>query len=173
MKKNQPWYKRQIDPFPVSQTQIVALIKNFSVMLEAGIAVPEAIEVLVDQSTGKLKRVMKTVLVRLSSGERLSESFSHTQRIFSPIFLSAVETGEASGTLAQNLSSVALQLEQDLSLKRHIQGALLYPSIVVFATFILGLLLATFVLPELASVFASLKTTLPGSTRMLLWLANV
>ncbi|MBI2473223.1 type II secretion system F family protein [Candidatus Uhrbacteria bacterium] len=172
-KHDQPWYKRQIDLFPVPQTQIVSLVKNFSIMLEAGIAVPEAIEVLVDQSSGTLKSVMKTVSVRLSSGERLWEAFSHAQRVFSPIFLSAVQAGEASGTLAGNLSHVAAQMEQDSSLRRSIEGALLYPGVVVSATLILGLLLATFVLPELASVFASLNMPLPWSTKTLLWLAGM
>jgi type II secretory pathway component PulF len=142
-------------------------------MIEAGLGAPEAFEILVEQSSGRMKPMLKTVLIRLSSGERLSEALSHTQGIFSRVFLSAVEAGERSGTLSQNLSHVAAQLEQDLSLKRHIQGALLYPAIVVFATFLLGLLLATFVLPELASVFASLHTQLPWSTRALLWFAQL
>ena len=159
--------------FPIAQEQMVSVIKNLAIMIEAGLGAAEAFEILAEQSTGRMKYILKTVFIRLSSGERLSEALSHAQGVFSRVFLSAVEAGERSGTLSQNLSHVATQLEQDFSLKRHIQGALLYPAIVVFATFLLGLLLATFVLPELASVFASLHMSLPWSTRVLLWFAQL
>lgn len=168
-----PWYKREIQIFPVSQADLGSLIKNLAVMLEAGMAAPEAFEVLTDQSRGTLKRVTRSITQRLSGGASLSDALVSEPRVFSPLIQSAVQVGERSGTLAKNLTRVAHQMEQELAIRREIQGALLYPIIVVIATIVLGLLLATFVLPELASVFSSLNTQLPWSTRVLIWAADL
>ncbi|MEK7620710.1 MAG: type II secretion system F family protein [Patescibacteria group bacterium] len=168
-----PWYKREISLFPVSAADIASLIKNLAVMLEAGMAPAEAFEVLTDQSRGTLKRVTVSITQRLSGGQSLSDALASQPRVFSPLIQSAVQVGERSGTLSKNLTRVAHQMEQELAIRRDIQGALLYPTIVVIATFVLGLMLATFVLPELASVFASLNTELPWSTRTLIWAADL
>ncbi|MBI4256964.1 type II secretion system F family protein [Candidatus Uhrbacteria bacterium] len=168
-----PWYKKEMHLFPVSPIDVASLIKNLAVMLEAGMAAPEAFEVLAGQSRGTLKSVATKIAARLAGGENLSGALASSGRVFSPLIHSAVEVGETSGTLSKNLTRVAKQMERELTLKRDIQGALLYPAIVVTATIILGLMLATFVLPELASVFASLNTELPWSTRTLIWSANI
>ncbi|MEK7451865.1 MAG: type II secretion system F family protein, partial [Patescibacteria group bacterium] len=91
---------------------------------------------------------------------------------FGPVVISSVKIGEQSGTLAGNLKFVADQMEKDLSVRRAVQGAMLYPSIVLGATTILSLALATFVLPQMAGIFSSLDVKLPFTTRVVIWLAN-
>mgnify|MGYP001609031121 CR=1 FL=1 len=120
-----PWYKREISLFPVSAADVASLIKNLAVMLEAGMAPPEAFEVLTDQSHGTLKRVTTVVTQRLSGGQSLSDALAAQPRVFSALIQSAVQVGERSGTLSKNLTRVAHQIEQELAIRRDIQGALL------------------------------------------------
>lgn len=168
-----PWYKREIAIFPISTVEIVTMTQNLSVMLEAGLTVPESLGVMVEQSSGRLKTLLARINERVQGGEMLGDALEKYGREFGPIFISAVKVGENSGTLAQNLTHVAHQMEQDLEVRRNVQGAMLYPSIIVVATVILGLALATFVLPQMTSIFRSLDVELPWTTRTLIWASNL
>ena len=168
-----PWYKREISLLPVSIVDVVTMTQNLSVMLEAGLTVPESLSVLFEQSNGKLKTILGRVSSEVQGGEMLGDALEKYGREFGPIFISAVKVGESSGTLAKNLTHVANQMERDLEVRRNVQGAMLYPSIIVIATFILGLALATFVLPQMTSIFRSLDVELPWTTRTLIWASNL
>ena len=168
-----PWYKREFFLLPILRTDIVTMAENFAVMLQSGVTVPEALDTLVDQSTGALKSVLVRVNATVCAGETLSEAIKNEKRVFDPVFVSSVRVGETSGTLAENLQHVARQLERDLEIRRHVQGAMLYPSIVIITTLSIGLALATFVLPQMADVFSSLGTELPLSTQVVIWLAEM
>ncbi len=168
-----PWYKRELSLFPVSVVDIVTMTQNLSVMLKAGLTVPESLDVLVEQSTGKLKQVLSQVNDEVQGGGMLGDALEKEYKTFGPIFISSVRVGEASGTLSENLTHVAEQMERDLEVRRNIQGAMLYPSIVIIATILLGLALATFVLPQMTAIFRSLDVELPWSTRLLIYTADL
>lgn len=157
----------------VSIVDLVMLTKHFSVMLDAGLTIPEALEVVVEQATGSLKRVLKRVQKRVDGGTSLGEALEYEPKVFTPIFVSAVVIGESSGTLAENLRRLATQMNKDLELRRQIQAASIYPIIVLAAALILGLGIATFILPEVVDIFRSLRTDLPFSTKALLWVAGI
>ncbi len=168
-----PWYKKEINLWPVSTVDIVTMTQNLSVMLEAGLTVPESLAVLVEQSAGRLRAILTRVNAQVQGGEMLGDALEKYGKEFGVIFVSAVKVGESSGTLAKNLTHVAHQMERDLEVRRNVQGAMLYPSIIVIATGVIGLALATFVLPQMTSVFESLNVELPWSTRVLIWISKL
>lgn len=158
---------------PVSMVDIVTMTQNLSVMLEAGLTVTESLDILVEQSTGKLKKILAKVSQEVQGGGMLGDALEREYKTFGPIFISAVRVGESSGTLSKNLTHIAEQMEGDLEVRRNVQGAMLYPSIVITATILLGLALATFVLPQMTSIFKSLDVELPWSTRLLIFIADL
>lgn len=159
--------------FGTSVVDLVMLTKYLAVMLEAGLAMPEALDTIVEQSSGSLKNVLVRVRKRVEGGSSLGDALALEPRTFSPVFVSAVVVGESSGTLEQNLKRLAEQMDKDLQLRRRIQSASLYPVIILSVATILGLGIATFVLPEIVSVFGTLNTELPVTTKILLWIAEV
>ncbi len=173
MPNKQPWYKKELSFLPVSKVDVVTMTKNFSIMLEAGLTVPESLDVLVEQSGGKLKKILKRVNDDVQAGEMLGDALEPARHVFGPIFVSSVKVGESSGTLAQNLTYVASQMDRELEVRRNVQGAMLYPAIILIATVILGFALATFILPQMTKLFKSLDVELPLSTRILIWIADV
>ena len=168
-----PWYKREISLGGVKTVEVVMMSKHLSVMLSSGLTVPEALEVLVDQTQGSLKKVLKRVYRRVAGGSSFGDALAMEPKVFTPIFVSAIVVGENSGTLDKNLQRLAEQMERDLNLKRNIQSALLYPGVVVSAALVMGLFVATFVLPQVSQIFRSLRADLPLTTRILLWIADV
>lgn len=167
-----PWYKAQISFGRVSVVDVVMMAKHLSVMLESGLTVPEALQISRDQAPGTLRKVLKRVVKRVQGGSSFGDAVALEPRVFTPIFVSAIRVGENSGTLSENLSRLAKQMERSLELRRSIQSAMLYPVVVLSAATILGLGIATFVLPQIVSVFASLRVELPWTTRVLLFLAE-
>ncbi|MFH1711949.1 MAG: type II secretion system F family protein [Patescibacteria group bacterium] len=168
-----PWYKTDLTLGRVPTVDIVLMAKHLSVMLDAGVTVPEALDVLVNQSTGTLKRVMRRIAKRVDSGDALAEALAAEPKVFSPVFVSAVLIGENSGTLGENLTRLSTQMEKDLTVRRNIQAAMVYPIVVMTITLVLGFAVATFVLPQLVTVFRSLRVELPLSTRILMWIAEI
>jgi len=97
---------------------------------------------------------------------------AHT-KVFSPLFISMVRAGEESGKLAESLEVVAKQLEQTYELRRKVRGALMYPSVVLFAMVIVGILMMTQVVPTLASTFKELGVELPATTKIVLAISDL
>jgi len=84
-----------------------------------------------------------------------------------------VKAGEESGRLAGALRTVALQMEQSYQLKRKIRGALMYPTIVITAMVIVGILMLIFVVPTLTQTFKELNIDLPLSTRIVIAVSDI
>lgn len=162
-----------IDFGRINSTQKAVFAKHLSVMLKAGITLSESLEIIIDSSSGKLKRIAKQILLSVELGKNLSGALGQYPKIFSGVFISAVKIGEKSGTLHANLESLAEQLEKERQMRSKVANALLYPVVVLFAALILGLVIAFVVLPKIVPLFQGLKVSLPLSTRVLIWLSEV
>lgn len=157
----------------VSFSEKSLFAKHLSVMLKSGMTLSDALRVTKDSAKGGFKRVLKDVLRSVQSGRSLSDALKRHPRVFSELFVAAVFAGEASGTLVQNLSHLADELEKEKELHQKIKGALMYPSVVLIATAILGFALAFLVLPKITPLFTGLQVDLPFTTRALIWAANL
>jgi type IV pilus assembly protein PilC len=90
-------------------------------------------------------------------------------KVFSRLYVSMVEAGEAAGILDQVLDRVAFQIEKETQIKRRVKGAMIYPTMVlIFATLVLvGMLM--FLVPVFVNIFAQLGGQLPTLTQ---WVVN-
>ncbi len=180
------WYIRKIRPagrghsfllFSFSYIPLmekVLFVKHLQTMLKSGISLNEALEVIAAQtSSANFKRVVLNILERVKAGQSLSSALASNKRFFDPLFVNIVRVGEESGTLEENLRNLGNELEGRIELGRKIRAAAFYPSIVLFMTFGMGLVLAYFVLPKIRRLFESLNFDMPLSTKILLWLADV
>lgn len=157
----------------VSLTNKVLLTKHLAVMLKSGLTLTEALDIILDQSQGKLKKVIEDVRRQAVGGRSLAESFRRHPKIFSRMFTSVIEVGENSGTLTRSLEELADQLEKEHELKVKIYQAMLYPMIVLIAVVLVGAGISIFVLPKLRVLFAIFKGNLPLMTQILLFIIDI
>ncbi len=157
----------------VSLTQKLLFAKNMSLMLRSGLSIVEALDAAQDSSGPALKKILKGIANSVQAGNSLAESMARYPRVFSGFFINAVRTGEASGTLEGNLAYASVQLEKDQEIRSKVKGAMLYPAIVVSATFVLGLVLSFVVLPKITPLFEGMHMELPFTTRVLLWFSHL
>lgn len=148
--------------------------KYLAEMLKSGIPLDEAISTARDQSKNKyFKNIISVVEKSVKNGQSLHKSLSKFPDDFGPLYTSLVKVGEDSGNLEANLGYLAIQIKKSYEFKKKIQGAMLYPGIILATTLMAGGGLAIFVLPQLVDLFKSLNANLPLSTKILLWTAQV
>lgn len=147
--------------------------KYLSEMLKSGIPVDEAISTAKDQSKNPyFKKILRQIEDSVRNGQSLHKSLARFPDAFSPLYTSLVKVGEESGNLEENLGYLATQIKKAYEFKKKVQGAMLYPGIILATTVIAGGGLAVFVLPQLVDLFKSLNTNLPLSTKILLFVAQ-
>lgn len=158
----------------VKATDRINFARNLGAMLEAGLALSRALAVLERQSKKKkLKRIVSDLNSYISKGTTLHEAMEHFPEMFTVLFISMVKVGEESGSLAEALKGVALQLEKTYVLQKKIKGAMIYPTIILGVMVLIGILMLMFVVPTLTVTFLELKVELPFSTRVVLGLSNL
>lgn len=156
----------------ITITQKAFFVKNLAVMLSSGLGIVEALDISVDSTTGKFKKILKGVAKSVESGRSLSESMKIYPGIFPTFFVSAVYAGEESGTLEENLNQVAIQLKKEKELIDKIKGAMIYPAVILVAGVVLGLFVSFFILPKILPLFEGFNQELPFTTRALISFSN-
>lgn len=148
--------------------------RNLGSMLQAGLALSRALSVLERQSRNKkFKKVLSDILSSINKGMTFSDSLSHYPKIFSPLFISMVHSGEQSGTLADSLKVVATQMESIHSLEKKVKGALMYPAVIILVIILIAVLMFIFVIPTLIKTFTDLNVELPFATRVVIEISDL
>jgi type IV pilus assembly protein PilC len=148
--------------------------RQFATMIEAGLNVVSALVILEEQTDDEyFASVVKELRADVEGGLLLSQALGRHPKIFSRLYVSMVEAGEAAGILDQVLDRVAFQIEKDTQIRRRVKGAMMYPMMVmIFATLVLtGLLM--FLVPVFVNIFAQLGGKLPTLTQYVVNASNV
>lgn len=151
----------------------IMFTRNLAVMLKAGLALSRALSILERQTKSKkFKEVIGKVGANIKEGSSFHDALGRFPKIFPPLFTSMVKAGEESGGLAEALGIIGKQMESAHSLKKKIKGALIYPSIIVIAMVIIGIVMLIYVVPTLSQTFKELGIELPRSTRFVIALSD-
>ncbi len=152
----------------------ITFARSLGSMITAGLSMSRALTVMERQTKNKeLKKILIALETSINEGKTLSEAMGNFKKVFSPIFISMVAAGEQSGTLAESLKIVALQMDKSYSLQRRVKGAMMYPSIILGAMIIIAILMLTFIVPTLMKTFTEMNLSLPASTKFVLWSSSM
>jgi len=157
----------------VSIQEKIVFARNLSVMIKAGLSLSRAIGIL-ERQTGnkKFKKIISGLGESIKKGSSLHDGMKKYPKIFSPLFVSMVKSGEESGGLTESLNTVADQLEKSYTIRKKIRGAMIYPAVIMVAMLIVGILMLTFVVPTLTATFTELGVELPATTRAVIAVSN-
>ncbi len=149
--------------------QLATLTRQLAGLLDAGLAIDEALNVLGEQSENKREQALLALIRQdIASGQSLSVSLSHFERVFPPFYRALVRAGEESGKLPGVLTRLADYLERREELKSGLAMAFIYPGIVIFVSISVIVGMLTWVVPQMVQVFQGAKQVLPLPTRILL-----
>lgn len=153
----------------LASTHLTSFSRQFSALLDAGLTVDDALNVLVEQSDNDREKQLITALRSdIASGLSLSAAMSKLPRAFPSFYPTLVRAGEESGRLPYVMQRLAVYLEERAELLSRVALAFIYPAVVfcVSALVVVGML--TWVVPQMVQVFQGAKQTLPIMTRILL-----
>jgi len=157
----------------VKDKDLVIYTKQFSTMIDAGLPLVQALEILEEQTENKtLAKAIGEVRVDVESGSTYADALKKHPRIFSDLYVNMVTAGEAGGTLDIILSRLAEYIEKAMKLKRRVRGALIYPSVIVSVAIIVIAVIMTYVIPVFAKMFERLGGVLPLPTRIVIAISN-
>ena len=147
----------------------IIFARNISTMLRAGLPLSRALLIVGRQTKNKkFQEIISAIIDRIGKGGSFHDALGNSPDVFSKLFVSMVRAGEESGKLNDSLMLVASQLERSYTLKKKITGALIYPSVIVTAMVIIGMLMLIFVVPTLESTFKELNVDLPITTQFVI-----
>lgn len=152
----------------VSPLEVALFTKHLSLTLKSGIPLPEGLQIMTAQTKGRMKQITTDILHKVRSGSDFHTALSAHKKYFSQVYINMVKTGEASGTLETKLEKLAIQLKKLHLIKKKVQSAMIYPSIIFVAIVGLGLSIALFVLPKILPLFETIDVELPTSTKILI-----
>ena len=146
--------------------------RQFASILKAGVSVINALEMLAEQTENKkLKEAIVNTQSNVEKGENLSDSMRQNDA-FPSILIDMVRAGEASGSLENSLTRMAVQFEKDAKLNGIVKKAMMYPIVLICVMIGVVIVMLTFVIPSFMTMFEDLDSELPVTTRAILAMSN-
>lgn len=148
---------------------LVALVRQISVMSNAGISIHDCIkEAVSSTSDKKLRGIFENVSIDLNAGMSLTESLKKYEYELGHIFIAMIRLGEEGGNLSEALKKLADILQEVWDNQKKFKKAIRYPITVIVAIIIAFVLLMVVVVPKFREIFEQLNATLPLPTIILL-----
>ena len=122
---------------------------------------------------GPLKASLDGVIEDIESGNTLSEAMAKQPKCFDNLYVNMVKAGEAGGALEVILQRLAEFKERAQSLKKKVQGAMIYPvAVITVASLIVGFIMY-WIIPKFKKIFLDFGTELPGITLLLMKVSDI
>lgn len=157
----------------VKQDEVVMFSRNMAAMLRAGLALTRALSVSERQTKNlAMKEILRKMQKEIEKGKPFNAVLKEYPKAFSALYVSMVRAGEESGKLAEALETIAVQLQRSSTLQKKVRGAMMYPSIVILAMLLIGILMMIYVVPTLTQTFRELNVELPLITKIILGISD-
>ena len=145
-----------------SSTELAVWTRQMAGLVGSSLPLERALTALVDESENPRQRELVAHLrSEVNAGSPFARALASAPREFDDVYRAVVAAGEQSGALGIVLEKLADDLEERQSLKAKLIGATLYPAIVSLIAVVIVIFLVTYVVPQVASVFAGSKRALP------------
>jgi type IV pilus assembly protein PilC len=157
----------------IKMRDVVIFTRQFSTMINAGLPLVQALDILANQSENPaLKDVTRQVVFDVESGNTLADAMRKHPRAFSDLYVNMVAAGEAGGILDTILMRLAVFMEKNDALVRKVKGAMIYPGVIISVAAIAITVLLIFVIPTFETMFASVNIALPLPTRIVIGISR-
>jgi type IV pilus assembly protein PilC len=153
----------------VTTKDILIFTRQFSVMIDAGLPLVQALDIIGSQADNlAFRKVLLGVKARVEAGSTFADALGEHPKVFDVLFVQLVRAGEIGGILDTILQRLGAYIEKNEKLKRRVKGAMVYPAIVLtVAVSVVGVLIA-FVVPTFEKMFKDFGGAMPAPTQLLI-----
>ncbi|MEJ5992491.1 type II secretion system inner membrane protein GspF [Ramlibacter sp. PS3R-8] len=155
-----------------SATELAVWTRQLAGLVGSGLTLERALTALAEEAENEQQHHLVAALrAEVNAGSPFAKALARFPREFSEIYIAVVGAGEQTGHLGAVLERLADDLEDRQALNAKLMAATLYPAIVTVVAIVIVLLLMTYVVPQVANVFAGSKRALPFLTVLMLGLS--
>ncbi len=159
--------KRWFQP-GLSAYDLALMTRQLAVLIAASIPLEEALRAVARQTEKKhVHSLLLSVRSKVLEGHSLAQALKHSGN-FPPLYIATIAAGEKSGHLDLILNQLADYTENRFAMQKKIQGALIYPILLLIMSFSIVMGLMTWVVPDIVKVFEHTDQALPLLTRLLM-----
>ncbi len=158
----------------VSTKEMAIFTRQFATMISAGLPLVQCLDILAAQTSNlAFAKVISDVTREVESGSTLADALGKHKRTFDDLFRNMIAAGEAGGILDDILLRLAQYIEKADALKRKIQGAMIYPAVVLCVALGATAFMLIFIIPTFARMFTDFGGELPLPTAIVLQMSNI
>jgi type IV pilus assembly protein PilC len=152
---------------------LAVFVRQFSVMIDAGLPLVQCLEILGTQQDHKtFAKILQQTRMDVEGGASLADAMRKHPKAFDDLFVNMIAAGEAGGILDTILKRLATYIEKAVKLKGQVKGAMVYPVAVISIAGIVIAVIMWKVIPTFASMFEGLGAQLPLPTRIVIAISN-
>lgn len=138
-------------------------------LLDAGLTLVEAIELLADKEHGKAGgTTLESLRDHLRRGLSLSQSLDQLPGQFPPLYVATVRAAEKTGDLKEALGRYLDYHQQIDKVRRKIVSASVYPVLLIVVGLLVGAFMLLYVVPRFSRIYDEIGGQLPWLTRLLI-----
>ena len=163
------WFTRPV----FNSTSLAVWTRQLSGLVSSGLPIERALAALSEEAEDERQHQLVAALrAEVNAGSSFARALEQHPREFSDIFCAVIGAGESSGSLGPVLENLADDLEARQALQSKLIGASLYPAIVTLVAIVIVIFLVSYVVPQVAGVFAGTKRALPFLTVVMLGISD-
>jgi type IV pilus assembly protein PilC len=163
----------RLGPKRVKAGDLTVMSRQLATMISSGMTLLRAFYVLEEQIESQLLReTVGAVREDIEAGLNFSDALERHPKVFNPLYVAMVRSGETGGVLEEALERIADQLEKDDSLRRQVKSAMAYPTVVMSFAFLVLIGMIAFIVPVFIGVFKDFGGELPAITKFTVALSN-
>ncbi len=157
----------------VTGKDVVIFTRQLSTMIDAGLPLVQALEILGNQQENEtFKRVLTQIRIDVEGGTTFADAMKKHPEIFDNLYANMVDAGEIGGILDTILSRLAVFMEKSMTLKKRIKGAMTYPIICLCISIVILGIILVFVVPVFEKMFSDFGAALPTLTQVVVNMSN-
>lgn len=158
---------------PVTAPDVLALTSELAIMLRAGLALDNALRVLIDMShKPSLAALVQGILDAVKGGTPLSRALAAHRDLFGDFYINMIRSGEASGQMSAVLDRLVEHMERQRALRDSVISATIYPAILLGVAVLSLIAMLGFVVPQFEKLFTDMGDALPLPTRLVMGLGH-
>lgn len=151
------------------QKMLVTFTRQLSILQDAGLPILRSLRILEGQmKPSGLKNALIDVCDDIESGSTLSEALAKHPKIFNRLYVNMIKAGEAGGALEVILQRLADFMERAQAIKKKVQGAMIYPIVVVLVAIGILTFIMIKIVPTFDEMFQEFELDLPDMTKLLI-----
>lgn len=154
---------------PVNQSDVLLLTSELSIMLRAGLALDNALRVLIGMShKPSVAELTQGLLEDVKGGTAFSKALAKNRQLFGDFYVNMIRSGEVSGQMSAVLERLVEHMERLRALRENVVSATIYPAILLGVAVLSLIAMLGFVVPQFEKLFNDMGDALPLPTRLVM-----